>query len=151
MFSIVFPIYISWSFLSCIVAILFYMTRLHFKLFTYQCQMTYWANNAHINICQQLSIVLLVAPLQSIQSPAVTTEDTDDSRLQTSGSRASCYCKSTPWAVSKSKGGQKMHALYCSMPKGTSPDEATSNSEKLKSVAFSVIVLHLPDGRQALR
>ena len=32
------------------------------------------------------------------------------------------------------------------MQKGTSRDEATSNSEKLKPIALAVIELHLPEG-----
>ena len=36
------------------------------------------------------------------------------------------------------------------MPKGTSLDETTSNSEKIKPIALAVIELHLPEGiRQA--
>ena len=36
--------------------------------------------------------------------------------------------------------------MYCSMPKGTSLDEAMSNSEKIKPVAVAVIELHLSEG-----
>ena len=38
--------------------------------------------------------------------------------------------------------------MYCGMPKGTCPAEATSNNEteKIKPVAFSVIELHLSEG-----
>ena len=32
------------------------------------------------------------------------------------------------------------------MPKGTSQDEATSNSEKINLIALAVIELHLPEG-----
>ena len=32
------------------------------------------------------------------------------------------------------------------MPKGTSRDEATSNSEKIKPIALAVIELRLPEG-----
>ena len=35
----------------------------------------------------------------------------------------------------------KMHCMYCGMPKGTSQAEATSNSEKIKSIASAVIKL----------
>ena len=43
------------------------------------------------------------------------------------------------------------------MPKGTSRDEATSNSEKIKPIALAVIELRLPEesggqaGRQAVK
>ena len=36
--------------------------------------------------------------------------------------------------------------MYCGMPKGTSQDEAMSNSEKIKSVAVAVIELRLSEG-----
>ena len=40
--------------------------------------------------------------------------------------------------------------MYFGMPKGTSRGKATSNSEKIKSVALAVIELCLPEGiRQA--
>jgi len=42
--------------------------------------------------------------------------------------------------------------MYCGVPKGTSRDEATSNSEKIKPVALAVIELRLSEGiRQAGR
>ena len=37
------------------------------------------------------------------------------------------------------------------MPKGTSQDEATLNSEKIKPVAIVIIELRLPEGRQTGR
>ena len=40
--------------------------------------------------------------------------------------------------------------MYCSMPKGTSREEANLNSEKIKPIALAVIELRLPEGiRQA--
>ena len=36
--------------------------------------------------------------------------------------------------------------MYCGMPKGTCWAEATSNSEKMKSVALAVIELCLSEG-----
>ena len=39
-----------------------------------------------------------------------------------------------------------MHCTYCSMPKGTSRAEATSNSEKIKPVALAIIEFHLSEG-----
>ena len=39
--------------------------------------------------------------------------------------------------------------MYCGVPKGTSQDEATSNSEKIKPIALAVIKLRLSAGRQA--
>ena len=43
-----------------------------------------------------------------------------------------------------------MECTYCGMPKGTSRDEVTSNSENIKPIALAVIELHLPEGiRQA--
>jgi len=39
-----------------------------------------------------------------------------------------------------------MHCTYCGVPKGTSQDEATSNSEKIKPVALAVIKLRLSEG-----
>ena len=41
-----------------------------------------------------------------------------------------------------------MHCKYCSMPKGASQDEATSNSEKIRPTALAFIELRLPEGRQ---
>jgi len=42
--------------------------------------------------------------------------------------------------------------MYCGVPKGTSRDEATSNSEKIKPVALAIIELRLSEGiRQAGR
>ena len=73
-----------------------------------------------------------------------------------------CITLSIPWAVSKKKrdtkkdkGESMTRALYTlqyakCMPKGTSLDETTSNSEKIKPIALAVIELHLPEGiRQA--
>jgi len=39
-----------------------------------------------------------------------------------------------------------MHCTYCGMPKGTSWDEVTSNSEKIKPVALAIIELCLSEG-----
>jgi len=40
--------------------------------------------------------------------------------------------------------------MYCGVPKGTSQDEAMSNSEKIKPIALAVIELRLSKGiRQA--
>ena len=39
-----------------------------------------------------------------------------------------------------------MHCMYCSIPKGTSRAEATSDSEKIKPVALAIIELCLPEG-----
>ena len=39
-----------------------------------------------------------------------------------------------------------MHCMYCGMPKGTSQDTVTSNSEKIKPVALAVIKLLLSEG-----
>ena len=36
--------------------------------------------------------------------------------------------------------------MYCGMPKGTSQDEAMSNSEKIKPVAVAIIELHFSEG-----
>jgi len=36
--------------------------------------------------------------------------------------------------------------MYCGMPNGTSRAEATSNSEKIKSVALAIIKLYLAEG-----
>jgi len=36
--------------------------------------------------------------------------------------------------------------MYCSMPKGTSWAETTSNSKKIKLLALAIIGLHLSDG-----
>ena len=45
-----------------------------------------------------------------------------------------------------------MHCTYCGMPKGTSWDEVTLNSEKIKPIALVIIELRLPEGiRQAGR
>ena len=45
-----------------------------------------------------------------------------------------------------------MHCTYCGIPKGTSWDEAMSNSEKIKPIALAIIELRLPEGiRQAGR
>ena len=41
---------------------------------------------------------------------------------------------------------RRMHCMYCGMPKGTSQAEVTSNSEKIKPVAFAIIELHLSEG-----
>ena len=41
---------------------------------------------------------------------------------------------------------RRMHCMYCSMPKNTSQAEATSHSEKIKSVALAVIELRLSEG-----
>ena len=41
---------------------------------------------------------------------------------------------------------QRIHCMYCSMPKGTSWAEVTSNSEKIKFVALAVIESHLSEG-----
>ena len=38
-----------------------------------------------------------------------------------------------------------MYFTYCSMPKGTSRNEATSNSEKIKPVALAIIELRLAE------
>jgi len=45
---------------------------------------------------------------------------------------------------------KRMHWMYCSMPKGTSQAEATSNSEKIKLVALAVIELHWSEGIRQL-
>ena len=68
------------------------------------------------------------------------------------GSHASCYCELTAWTQRRTKVSLWcMHCMYCGMPKGTSQDEATLNSEKIKPVALAVIKLHLPeDIRQAV-
>ena len=43
-----------------------------------------------------------------------------------------------------------MHCMYCAKPKGTSRDEVTLNSEKIKPIALAIIELRLPEGiRQA--
>ena len=36
--------------------------------------------------------------------------------------------------------------MYCGMPKGTCPAEATLDSEKIKSVALAIIELHVSEG-----
>ena len=47
---------------------------------------------------------------------------------------------------------QCVHCTYCGIPKGTSHDEAASNSDKIKPVALAVIELHLSEGiKQASR
>ena len=69
------------------------------------------------------------------------------------GSHALHYCKLTPWTVSKKKWDTKEDKgksvtrafTYCGMPKGTSTDEVTSNSEKSKPVALAVIKLRLSE------
>ena len=38
---------------------------------------------------------------------------------------------------------RRMHCMFCSMPKGTSWAEATSNSEKIKPVAVALAVIEL--------
>ena len=43
-----------------------------------------------------------------------------------------------------------MHALHCGMPKGTSWNEVTSNSEKIKPISLVVIELRLPEGIRQL-
>ena len=74
------------------------------------------------------------------------------------GSHALHYRESTSWTVSKINGTQRrtkvspwcVHFMYCGMPKGTSRDEATSNSENIKPEALAVIELRLSEGiRQA--
>ena len=40
--------------------------------------------------------------------------------------------------------------MYCGMPKGTSQDEAMSNSEKIKPIALAVIELRLSEGIRQL-
>jgi len=40
--------------------------------------------------------------------------------------------------------------MYCGVPKGTSQDEATSNSEKIKPEALAVIELCLSEGIRQL-
>ena len=40
----------------------------------------------------------------------------------------------------------RMHCTYCGMPKGTSQEEATSNSEKIKPIALAVIESGLSEG-----
>jgi len=40
----------------------------------------------------------------------------------------------------------KMHCVYTSMAKGTFRDEATSNSEKIKSVALAIVELRESEG-----
>ena len=91
----------------------------------------------------------------------VTTEKTDNSHLQ-------MYCREAIIALPRidtlscqqkemeHKGGQSksmMRALYVlRMSKGTSRDEATLNSEKIKPIALAVIELCLPEGiRQAVK
>jgi len=37
---------------------------------------------------------------------------------------------------------QRLHWMYCGMPKGTSWAEATSNSERIKPIALAIIELH---------
>ena len=50
----------------------------------------------------------------------------------------------------ENKDKSMMHALYVLWyAKGMSSDEATSNSEKIKLIALTIIELHLPEGRQA--
>ena len=44
-----------------------------------------------------------------------------------------------------------IHCTYCSMPKGMSRDEVTSNSEKINPIALAIIVLRLPEGRQTMQ
>ena len=39
-----------------------------------------------------------------------------------------------------------MHCTYCGWQKGTSRDEATLNSEKIKPVALSIVELCLAEG-----
>jgi len=56
-----------------------------------------------------------------------------------------CTTKLTPFAVSKDEwrtlvSPQRVHFMYCDMPKGTSRAEATLNSEKIN---LAVIELHL--------
>ena len=55
--------------------------------------------------------------------------------------------RKTKWDTKEDKGKSMMRA--CGMPKGTSWDEATSNSEKTKPLA--IIKLHLSEGRLAGR
>ena len=46
----------------------------------------------------------------------------------------------------------RMHCIYCSIPKGTSRVEVTSNSKKIKLVVLAVIELYLSVGiSQAVR
>ena len=91
----------------------------------------------------------------------VTTENTDDSRLQT-------YCREAmhrtttnrhlwlsakrKWDTKEDKGKSMMHVLYIlRYAKGMSWDEATLNSKKIKSIALAIIELHFPEGiRQAV-
>jgi len=40
--------------------------------------------------------------------------------------------------------------MYCGVPKGTSRDEATSNSKKIKPIALAVIELRLSEGIKQL-
>ena len=56
----------------------------------------------------------------------------------------SCYCESTPFAVSKMKLDIKEDKG--GMPKGTCPADVMLNSEKIKPVALAVIKLHLSEG-----
>ena len=44
----------------------------------------------------------------------------------------------------------KTHCTYCGMPKGTCRADATSNSEKIKPVALTVIELCLSEGVSCL-
>jgi len=64
--------------------------------------------------------------------------------------------KLTPFVVSgdewntKEGPGKSMKSAYCSVPKGTSRDEATSNSKKINPIALAVIELCLSEGIRQL-
>jgi len=44
-----------------------------------------------------------------------------------------------------------MHCMYSGMAKGTSRAEVTSNSEKIKPAALTIVELHESEGRKAGR
>ena len=71
-----------------------------------------------------------------------TTKNMDGFHYE--GKPSCATAKSTPFAVSKDEwdtkedtGKSMKNALYCGMPKGTCPAEATSNSEKNQACSLS--------------
>ena len=44
----------------------------------------------------------------------------------------------------------RMHCMYCGIPKGTCPAEATLNGEKIKPVALAIIELRFSEGSQSV-
>ena len=89
--------------------------------------------------CFAFGYVQPVSVLQTKKSrgsaSAVIMENTDDSHREAS------YCRDTRRTKVTWVSPQYVHCVYCGMPKGTSLDEATLNSERIKPVALAVIKL----------